>query len=545
MPRANRFRGTTLTRVAGLAMCLYGSAGMAAPQATLATTIPLVGAQNGLKPVGAPAADTVMHLVVSLPQRNVSELDGLLREIYHPASPRYHQYLSVDEFTNRFGPTSADYETAANFFAAQGLTVAKRTANRYILDIDGKVADIERVFNVTLGLYRHPTENRNFFAPDRAPTLDLAVPVQEVIGLDNYVLPYARLQHGSQTEARSTGGSGPGGYFIGSDMRTAYYPKGSLTGAGQSVGLMELAGYNIADVNTFFADGYGAKNSVSVVGVKTDGASLSCTGNCDDTEQALDIEYTISIAPGLASVRVYVGNSPEDVLNAMATDNISKVLSTSWGWNENFATDDGLFKEFAAQGQTNLTASGDYSSLQNSGPWPEEDANIVAVGGTDVVTKSPGGDWASETGWSGSAGGPSLDPTILIESYQLPFINKKNAGSKTLRNVPDVAANANTDMTVCADGGCAGGWGGTSFASPMWAGIVALANQQAVAAGKPVVGFINPALYALAGQSTYKAQFHDVTLGKSGVYNCTKSYDLVTGVGSPKGKAFMNALVNY
>jgi subtilase family serine protease len=518
---------------------------MAAPHATLATTIPRVGAQNGVPLVGAPSADTIMHLVISLPQRNTAELNGLLRDIYDPASPRYHQYLSVDEFTNWFGPTSADYEAAASFFAAQGLTVAQRTANRYILDIDGKVADIERVFNVSLGLYRHPTENRNFIAPDRAPTLDLAVPVQEVIGLDNYVLPYTRLQHSNQNQTRSVGGSGPNGYFIGSDMRTAYYPKGSLTGAGQSVGLMELAGYNIADVNKFFSEGYGAKNSVSVVGVKTDGASLNCTGGCDDTEQALDIEYTISLAPGLASVRVYVGNVPEDVLNFMATDNISKVLSTSWGWNENFATDDGLFKEFAAQGQTNLTASGDYSSLAASGPWPEEDANIVAVGGTDVATKSPGGAWASETGWSGSAGGPSLDPTILIESYQLPFINKKNAGSTTLRNVPDVAANANTDMMLCSDGSCAGGWGGTSFASPMWAGIVALANQQAVAEGKPVVGFINPALYALAGQGTYNKQFHDIKLGTSGVYSCTKSYDLVTGVGSPKNQTFINALANY
>jgi subtilase family serine protease len=531
--------------LAGLAICLSAGAATAEPHLTLATTIPQVGAQHGLPQIGAPEPGTVLHLVVSLPQRNVPALNALLREIYDRGSPRYHQYLSVEEFTSRFGPSAADYDAAASFFTSHGLTVAQRTANRYLLDIDGKVADVERVFNVTLGMYYDAAQNRAFMAPDRAPSLDLAVPVQEVIGLDDHVLPYTKLVHGGQAKTPSAGGSGPGGNFTGSDMRTAYYPKGTLTGAGQSVGLMELAGYNIADVNKFFSEGYGPANSVSVVGVKTDSASLSCTGNCDDSEQALDIEYAISIAPGLASVRVYVGNRAEDVLNYMATDNISKVLSTSWGWNENFATDDGLFKEFAAQGQTNLTASGDYSSLQASGPWPEEDANIVAVGGTDVATQSPGGKWASETGWSGSAGGPSLDPSILIEPYQLPFINKANAGSTTLRNVPDVAANADTDMVLCADGGCGGGAGGTSFASPMWAGIVALANQQAVAEGKPVVGFINPAVYALAGAAAYTAQFHDIKKGKSGVYNCTKSYDLVTGVGSPKGKAFINALANY
>ncbi len=494
--------------------------------------------------VAAPDATAQMHLVVSLPQRNTQALTALLRDIYNPASANYRHYLTVAEFTDRFGPTPADYEAAVQYFAAQGLTIAARTPNRNLIDVDGKVADIERVFHVTLGLYRHPVENRMFMAPDRAPTLDLAVPIQQVIGLDDYVLPHAKYIHRTPL-AVTKGGSGPSGQFTGSDMRTAYYPTGTLTGAGQSVGLMELSGYNIADVNRFFSNGYGANNGVSIVGIKTDSLSLSCTGSCDDSEQVLDIEYTISIAPGLSSVRVYVGKSPEDVLNAQASDNISKVLSTSWGWTETKATDEAIFKEFAAQGQTNLTASGDYSSLSASGPWPEEDTNIVAVGGTDVATRTAGGAWSGETGWNGSAGGPSTDKTILIESYQKPFVTTANGGSKTLRNVPDIAANANTDMYICADGGCNGGNGGTSFASPMWAGIVALANQQAVASGKPVVGFINPAVYALAGQSNAATLFHDPVSGKSGKFTCTPSFDLVTGVGSPIGQAFINALVAY
>ena len=221
------------------------------------------------------------------------------------------------------------------------------------------------------------------------------------------------------------------------------------------------------------------------------------------------------------------------------------MLSTSWGWGETKATDEAIFKEFAAQGQTNLTASCDDSSLSASGPWPEEDTNIVAVGGTDIATKSAGGAWSSETGWNGSAGGPSTDKTILIESYQKPFIISTAKGSKTLRNVPDIAANANTDMYICADGNCSGGNGGTSFASPMWAGIIAMANQQAVAAGKPVVGFINPAIYALAAGKTYSTLFHDPVKGTSGKYSCLTSFDLVTGLGSPQGAAFITALVDY
>jgi xanthomonalisin len=544
---ANTRHARKSVRLGGVALvaALLATAAHAAPVAALVSQVPAIVLSHQAAFVARPPSDTIMHLVIALPLRNQDRLDALLRDIYDPASAHFRHYLSVAEFTDSFGPTIADYEAVAAYFTGHGLTIAARTPNRYLIDVDGRVADIEQALHVTLGLYRHPTENRVFISPDRAPTLDLTVPVQQVLGLDDYVRPYPKYVHGHGDSRTARTGSGPGGQFIGSDMRTAYYPTGSLNGAGQSIGLMELEGYNIADVNTFFADHYGAANSVSVVGIKTDGQSLTCTGSCDDSEQALDIEYAISIAPGLSSVRVYVGSSPEDVLNRQATDNLSKVLSTSWGWSENKTTDEAIFKEFQAQGQTNLTASGDDSSLKASGPWPEEDTYIVAVGGTDVSTAKAGGAWSGETGWSSSAGGPSLDTTILIESYQKPFITTANGGSTTLRNVPDIAANANEDMEICADGTCTGGYGGTSFASPMWAGIIAMANQQAVSEGKPVVGFINPALYALAGEASYGSNFHDETSGKSGKFKCTVSYDLVTGVGSPQGQAFINALVGY
>jgi len=515
-----------------------------ASEMPLTATVPPIVALHQAAPIAAEPGETPMHLVVSLPLRRKGQLDELLRDqIYNPASPMYHHYLSVAQFAAAFSPTERDVLTTARFFAAQGLTVSGLTPNHLLLDVAGPAATVERVFHVRLNLYRHPTENRIFIAPDREPTLDVSVPVQQVIGLDDAVLPQPRLVRAPEGFAPRIG-SGPGGQYIGSDMRTAYYPTGALTGSGQSIGLMELRGYEIADVERFFANHYGPVNNVSVVGIATDDAPVTCP-KCDDAEQALDIEYAISIAPGLSSVRVYVGHFAEDVLNAQASDNISKIVSSSWGWKENFATDDAIFKEFAAQGQTNLTASGDHSSLAASGPWPEEDANIIAVGGTDVNTKTPGGPWSSETGWAYSAGGPSLDTTILIPSYQAPFINASNGGSTTLRNVPDIAANANFDMEICANGTCNGGYGGTSFASPMWAGIIALANQQAASHGKPPVGFINPALYALAGEKRYTSLFHDQVIGKSGDFECTPSYDLVTGLGSPKGAAFIDALVAY
>ncbi len=111
-----------------------------------------------------------------------------------------------------------------------------------------------------------------------------------------------------------------------------------------------------------------------------------------------------------------------------------------------------------------------------------------------------------------------------------------------MRNSPDVAAEANTDNYICYNGGCAGGWGGTSFAAPRWAGYLALVNQQSVAYSRKTVGFINPTIYAIGLKSTYSTDFHDIASGSNGTYSTEKGYDLVTGWGSPHGTGLINAL---
>jgi len=123
-------------------------------------------------------------------------------------------------------------------------------------------------------------------------------------------------------------------------------------------------------------------------------------------------------------------------------------------------------------------------------------------------------------------------------------INSTNKGSTTLRNGPDVAANANFTFYVCADQTTctANDYGGTSFATPMWAGYIALVNQQLAANGDPTIGFINPTIYAQNVTSSYDTDFHDITSGTSGSYSAVTGYDLVTGWGSPNGTGLINAL---
>ena len=147
---------------------------------------------------------------------------------------------------------------------------------------------------------------------------------------------------------------------------------------------------------------------------------------------------------------------------------------------------------------------------------PADDAYVVSVGGTDLTTASAGGAWASETAWTDSGGGISPHH-IAIPSWQKlsGVVNASNRGSTSYRNGPDVSANANFSYYVCADqSGCTANlYGGTSFAAPLWAGYMALVNQQAVAKSARVLGFICPTIYTLVLDLSYNTYFHDITSG--------------------------------
>lgn len=492
-------------------------------------------------------ASQSLQLNIVLPLRNEAELDNLLAQLYNPKSPLYHQFLSVEDFTERFGPSQEDYDAVISFAEKNGLQVTGTSPNRLVVDVEGRAVDIEKAFHVNMNMYQHPTENRVFYSPDREPTVDLGVTLWHIAGLDNFSKPHpANLVRNAQANSARATGSGPGGYFIGSDMRTAYYGGTALTGSGQSVGLVEFAGYNMADVTNYFTK-VGQPLNVPVVGISTDGSSLSCTGRCDDTEQVLDIEVAISMAPALSSLIVYVASASDvSIFNKMASDNIAKSLSCSWGWSPaDPISDDPIFKEFAAQGQNLFVASGDSGAYKTRSRYvyPADDAYVTSVGGTDLTTASAGGPWKSETAWLDSGGGISPN-YIAIPSYQKTtgVITTANKGSKVYRNAPDVAAEANTDNYICYDGACAGGWGGTSFAAPRWAGYLALVNQQSVAHGHSTVGFINPAIYSTGLGTNYGSNFHDITSGNNGTYSTQKGYDLVTGWGSPNGTGLINTL---
>lgn len=504
--------------------------------------------QNGqARSIGSLPSTQTMRLIIVLPLRNEVELDGFLEDLYNPHSPSYRQFLTVDEFTERFGPTQEDYDAVIDLAKTNGLTVVGTSRNRLNLGVAGPVANIEKAFHVRMGLYQHPTESRTFYAPDREPTTNLKFDLWRVAGLDNYSIPHpAGLTRNTNPDVKpnATTGSGPSASFLGSDMRAAYY-GGALTGSGQSLGLLEYYGTDLADLNTYYAN-VGQTNNVPIMLLSTDGTSTNCTEpSCDDTEQTLDMTQALGMAPGLSSLVVYVGSSDAAIFNAMATANpLNAQLSSSWTWSPaDPSTDNPYFQEFAAQGQNLFQAAGDSGKWSSSSAiFPADDVYITTVGGTDLSTSSAAGPWSAGSAWVDGGGGISPNK-FAIPSWQTTAAAGCSSCSKSYRNAPDVSANANFTFYVCADQTTctANDYGGTSFAAPMWAGYLALVNQQSIANGNKVLGFINPSLYSIGEGSNYDSDFHDITSGSNG-YSATTGYDLATGWGSPNGSGLLNAL---
>jgi kumamolisin len=245
---------------------------------------------------------------------------------------------------------------------------------------------------------------------------------------------------------------------------------------------------------------------------------------------------------------MYIGSTDAAIFNAMATAKpLNAQLSSSWTWYPaDPATDDPFFVEFAAQGQNLFQAAGDSAKWTTSGTgseiYPADDVYVTSVGGTDLQTTAAGGAWSSESAWANSGGGISPHK-LAIPSWQTATAAGCASCSQSYRNGPDVSANANYTFYVCADQTTctANEWGGTSFAAPMWAGYLALVNQQSVTNGNNTLGFINPSLYTIGAGRSYTTDFHDITSGSNG-YSATTGYDLVTGWGSPNGSGLINSL---
>jgi kumamolisin len=456
------------------------------------------------------------------------------------------QRVSREDFDAQFAADPASFDALRAFAHEHGLTVDEGASSlaRRTLVLRGPAASMEKAFGVKLHDYKEAKTKKRYHCFTGHVTLpETHAPlVEAVLGLDARPLARAHfryLKNLNRKKAKATTDPAP---FNPPQVAALYkFPTG-VSGAGQTIGLIELGGgYTTSDIATYFG-GLGIK-APTVAAVSVDGGTNAPGDpNGADGEVALDIQVAGSIAPGAKIAVYFAPNTDQGFIDAITTAvhdtaNQPSVISISWGapessWAEASVTAlDDACQSAAALGVTITVASGDNGSSDgvsgggNQVDFPASSPHVLACGGTELT--GSGSTIASETVWNdgtqGGATGGGFSTLFPVPTWQT---GAGIAGSG--RGVPDVAGDAApaSGYNILVDGQREV-VGGTSAVAPLWAALLALINQQK---GAPV-GLVNAALYAAA------ADFRDITQGNNGAYKAEKGWDACTGLGSPNGQA--------
>ena len=348
--------------------------------------------------------------------------------------------------------------------------------------------------------------------------------------------------------------------------------RGGITGSGETVVMPELAnnpGPNFTDIRkdlAAFDKKFGLPAAELKVTTALAGASAPYVASHEEVE---DTEIVHAIAPGAALDVILVpaeatasaANFTAAVtgtIRAAITQNAA-VVSISGSKGEHLFTPAQVARLHAALRQaadrqvTVVTSSGDTGVISDNGPpvqvsLPASDPLVLGVGGTALNASTFTGAYHGEMAWNAdteaSAGGySSLFPRPTYQDG-VPRIGRT-------RGMPDVAADADssTAMALTFSGGVLYPAQGTSAATPLWAAVIALADQDA----GHHLGFVNPAIYAIARGPAYHRAFHDVTAGDNSVfwptrlftgYTAGPGWDPVTGWGSPNAQVLVPLLAH-
>jgi hypothetical protein len=501
-------------------------------------------------PAALPGAITVS---VALKPRDPAGVDSLIAQLSDPKSPQYRHFLTEAQYTDRFGPTKQSVSAVSSYLTGKGLHVTGVTGNRQVITATGTPAAIDDAMAITLSGYR-TAAGKSFYDATSAPSLprNLAGLVRSVSGLTNKAT--------AKPTSRPGGPIGQGGGYTPAQFRTAYSMNGlsgSYSGSGETVGITEFDAFKQSDLNAW-TQAYHQPGVTPTV-VPIDGGVSSPGSN--QMEVTLDVEAVAATAPAAAQVVYEAQNTDSawvDEMAKIASDNKINVLTNSWLNGEKcesapISASHDSYSQLVAQGVTLLSASGDWGATgcgyngDNStvqADYPPSDPLFTGVGGTSLHTSDSAGTYSSESCWNQGGTGNTRSGGGYSQIYSTPSY-QSGVNSNQYRSVPDVAMDADYGsgaLSVYMNGG----WldvGGTSLSSPLWAGYIAMVDQKAVAAGGSPLGQLNPALYQIAGSSSYSTTFHDVTSGDNGTYNAGSGYDLCTGWGSPMGDALASALV--
>lgn len=529
-----------------------------------------------------------------------AELDGLLARQQDPLSPDYHRWLTPEEFGIRFGPSETDLATIQSWLCSAGLTIDEVAKGRLSINFSGTVADVEKAFSTRIHDFRVEGEVRRANVTDPSIPRALAPVVTGVVSLNSFpkkaLHTPPRLVNSSGIQPDYSGGGqhylAPGDFAIIYNANPLY--ASGTNGSGVTVAIVGRTHPStaVSDWNSFRSNFGLPYNPPNII---LNGPDPGDQGPGEDGEANLDVEWSGAVAPNatidfVCSASTYSTDGVDLSAQYIVNNNLAPVMSTSFGLCESYlgsgnAFYNNLWAQAAAQGITSFVSSGDNgvagcdsaSSSSGTGRAVNGLASTpynVGVGGTQFMDSSspstywssnnnpstmasalsyipeeawnesgatsdcPAGDTCSDL-WAGSGGASSL---YSKPSWQVaPGVPGDNA-----RDVPDVALTSAThDGYLVVQTGKLYVFGGTSAASPSFAGLMALIVQKT---GQRQ-GNANTLLYQI-GNAQYghggSVVFHDTTVGNNTVpgvtgFSCGVGYDQATGLGSVDANALVGA----
>jgi len=500
---------------------------------------------NNATPIGAVYPDLHIEVIVRLrPAHTYTDQDA---EAWSGQPVARRHYLTRSEFAQKFSASAADVARIEAFAAQYQLKVVNSSLVKRNVVLCGTADALGKAFETKLENYSHANGvYRGRVGYLTVPT-DLVDIVEGVFGLDNR--PQAATKFQIRQDTRIIKAHATEVSYTPPQIAKLYDFPASVNGTGQCIALIELGGgTRPADIDTYFSGLGTAPPKVVTVSVDN-AANTPTTADGPDGEVMLDVEVAGAVAPGARIAVYFAPNTDAGFLDAVSTaihdqTNNPNVISISWGGPESSWTGqtmkafEQLFSDAASLGVTICIAAGDNGSTDGVSDgkqhvdFPASAPHALACGGTSLTVNSNGS--LNEVVWNdgpNSATGGGFSTNFPVPDYQSKLPHKPSG-----RGVPDVAGNAdpNTGYVVRVDGQQMV-IGGTSAVAPLWAGLIALLNQQL---GKPV-GYLNPLLYgSLVGASVT----HDIVSGNNGAEKAGRGWDACTGWGSPIGAKLLQAL---
>jgi uncharacterized protein (TIGR03437 family) len=515
-----------------------------------------------------PASFSMPDLMIMLKGSTTQQqgLAQLLREQQDPASPKYHHWLTPEQYADQFGVSQHDADQVVQWLQSQGFTGMRVARSRMWISFSGNAQQVQAAFGTPIDRYSVNGTVHYANAADPSIPTDLAPVIAGIRGLHNFRWKprYHRQATPQMTNSDGSHSIAP------DDFATIYnvaplYNQDKLDGTGQKLAVVGQTDIVLTDINKFRTKfNLGTINLTQILVPKSADPGV-VPGDVD--EAALDIEWSSAVARN-ASILYYYSSDVWTSATEAVNDNQARVISMSYGACELYdLVDLPSFQQLAqqanAQGITWVSASGDSGATdcEDSGATiaqngfavdvPSSIPEITGMGGTEFNEGAGGGYWNSANNANGASAVSYIPERIWNDTAQGGGLAAGGGGASIFfpqpswqtgpgvpsdgaRHVPDLSfsASAEHDGYYVYSGGPSF-FGGTSAAAPTMAGIVALLNQYLAGTGaqiQPGLGNINPTLYRLAQTSSASEVFHDVTAGDNGSPCATGTPNCVNGV---------------